>query len=37
MNQFVNGIQDMISKKNWRKTPYVDMDGVKIYYERIKE
>lgn len=34
MNQLLYRIDYMISKR-LRKTPYVDMDGYKIYYEGI--
>lgn len=37
MSNLLNGVHDMLQKRKLRSTPYVNMDGFKVYYERIKE
>lgn len=35
MNQIIDGVYEMLKKRQQRKTAYVDMDGFKVYYEGI--
>lgn len=35
MKQLITGARDMIKKRQLRNQPYVDMDGFRVYYEKI--